>query len=135
MTSSPSPQEGYGPTKMSSDQVRCMCACLCSFSSAVIKHHDPGNLKKQEFMWAHCSRGSGVCYDGETWRQGVDMAAGSGSRVHTLNQSVKQRGQLKMAGALQLSKRSPGMCFTSRATPPKSPKGRHQQLSTKCSNT
>lgn len=52
-----------------------MCACLCSLSISVIKHHGPGSLKVQEFMWVIAPEGQGSVMAGRhsdkvpTWWQ------------------------------------------------------------------
>ena len=33
------------------------CYCISYFSTAVIKHHDQGNLEKEEFIWAYSFKG------------------------------------------------------------------------------
>lgn len=53
------------------------------FSDAVIKHHDHGNLQKKEFLWDQGSREIRLHHRTESWRQGVDIIAGTESWPHT----------------------------------------------------
>jgi hypothetical protein len=48
------------------------CYCISYFFTAVIKHHDQGNLEKEEFIWAYSFKGVNPWWWHEASRQKQD---------------------------------------------------------------
>lgn len=81
-----------------------------SFTSvAMLKHHDQGNIYKEEFIWHYGSRGRRVHHGEEAWQQAVGIVTWAGSWEFTPPASrMKQRECTGCSMRILISKSSPG---------------------------